>query len=404
MATRSGIVDQEMATITSILAYSKPGAEGDYFRGILEAKGWRSIDDNRDDRKRPTLQSVLGNNYNIEGNANNEVINRFEIFVNPDTKQIAIAFKGTDNIENAKSDVTDGGYSTLEPFMFMAQMALDTLRKMPEYRDYSITATGHSLGAVGAQVFGLANKLHVSTINPLPLANGFKTKGYFDPFGGFDELVQQRLGAGLEIHQLETPFDIATGFYGLGNYGDYLIDTLGGKRTVLPGSTMPPATRFAFLFTGLGAVAEGINHGCVEVWKALQGLTFDPSGTAIIPENGHENFAQIPADLRKLLLLDDISNARVVNVRVAQETDESISYYIDRNDGSKQGVVVDKRTGSAVLQYVGKDDVIYEIEAVPDKGNPLNVVYSIRKFDSAGELAESVNIEGDSISHHQSVR
>lgn len=105
--------------------------------------------------------------------------NQMRVFVNDATKQVVFAFKGTDNLSNGVSDITDSGASAYKDIHDAAKASYDRLFS-PDYSQYSgyqIITTGHSLGGGMAQSFALENKLNGFGQNALPIATD-TFKGY----------------------------------------------------------------------------------------------------------------------------------------------------------------------------------------------------------------------------------
>ncbi len=77
-------------------------------------------------------------------------LNEFRIFVNPISKQVVFAFKGSSgNANNWLSDLTstDQGFSQYSAIEAAAQAAYDSMKTNPAYSTYQFFADGHSLGA-----------------------------------------------------------------------------------------------------------------------------------------------------------------------------------------------------------------------------------------------------------------
>ncbi|MFJ4294387.1 hypothetical protein ACIP1U_32205, partial [Cupriavidus sp. NPDC089707] len=283
--------------------------------------------------------------WNEQRNGSGVVENRLEIFVNPDNKGIAFSFKGSDALSNWTSDLLDNGSSEFFKIQRKAQEALDAILENPEYSDYSISTTGHSLGGGMAQTFALKNNLDTQVYNSLPIPSATINSGYFGD-GGYEAAMARYAAAGHNVQDIRTPNDIATFYYSRDSAGVYLSEQTDQPITILPGTFMPEAFKTILLAgaTPFGLATFGMDHTMGALFAGQQGLSVDPStGKYIIPPN-HADFASIPATVREQF--GSLSSSPVTNV--IQEGQDS--YVVQRADGTQQWVRVDSATGGTLIQ------------------------------------------------------
>ena len=89
----------------------------------------------------PTFVSQSGNNS-------------ITVFFNPSTGQAVLAFKGSDNLSNFKSDLLDSGAAAWNETKPLALQALAAATSAG-YETSNISTDGHSLGGGMAQTFAL---------------------------------------------------------------------------------------------------------------------------------------------------------------------------------------------------------------------------------------------------------
>ena len=101
-----------------------------------------------------------------------------EVFVNPDTKELIIGYCGTNDTQDAVTDDLD---MMLKEVPDQYQDALNLYLKYandPQYADYKISITGHSLGASLAQLVGATDGV-MNGENP-PIVATFNAFGTYD--------------------------------------------------------------------------------------------------------------------------------------------------------------------------------------------------------------------------------
>jgi hypothetical protein len=104
----------------------------------------------------PTFVSQSGNNS-------------ITVFFNPSTGQAVLAFKGSDNLSNFKSDLLDSGAAAWNETKPLALQALAAATSAG-YETSNISTDGHSLGGGMAQTFALENGLSGYGQNSLPIS------------------------------------------------------------------------------------------------------------------------------------------------------------------------------------------------------------------------------------------
>ncbi len=102
---------------------------------------------------------------------------QFIVFVNESEKQVVIAFKGSDNISEFMSDLSDTGYYVWTELKAKAEERLTLVREKYKYKDasnnnisYTVFSDGHSLGGGLAQTFALENGLDGFGQNSIPIS------------------------------------------------------------------------------------------------------------------------------------------------------------------------------------------------------------------------------------------
>lgn len=257
--TTTARINEQTGLVLAYYGYDQSKTKPEDLKAEL-GSGWIGADDASNSR--PKLIDTLGAGYNLQhagGNINGTVENSFSVYVNKDTQQIAISFKGSDAISNWISDLANGGASEFAKIQSQAQVALETLQL--SYPDFQIIAVGHSLGGGMAQAFALRNGLDAQVYNSLPIANGTISGGYFDSVGGYAAAMANWIVNGHIIQDVRTPNDIATFYYPNAPYGDYLSNLTGQPVTMLPGAVMPDFLKAVLLFSGYGTPfgAKGVS-------------------------------------------------------------------------------------------------------------------------------------------------
>lgn len=83
--------------------------------------------------------------------------NQFVSFFNAQTNQVVMAFRGSENLSNWKSDFANSGAAEWDSIKAGAQAAFSNIQR--DYSGAEIMTDGHSLGGGMAQTFALANSL-----------------------------------------------------------------------------------------------------------------------------------------------------------------------------------------------------------------------------------------------------
>ena len=155
-----------------------------------------------------------------DANTNNGA-NEFRIYAsNGVTKQIVIAFKGTDNLTNAFSDLNVANVGGTQ-YGALRQLALNALKAITDptspYKNYTVVTDGHSLGGAMAQSFALENNLSGFGQNSLPI-DQTTINNYANNHNGvtFQNAVTAYRSAqsGLAFAEVNTAGDVATNWYG----------------------------------------------------------------------------------------------------------------------------------------------------------------------------------------------
>ncbi|OAM52090.1 hypothetical protein A7981_00960 [Methylovorus sp. MM2] len=145
-------INSQNAGLFSAAAYAPINSTSDPDTSKVIALGWHEI--------------VINNEENSQ-TANNGST-QFRIFVNPDTQQIVMAFKGSNSVPDFQSDILDSGFAQYDALHDKAADALTELKS--NYSGYSIIADGHSLGGGMAQSFALEFNLDGYGQNALPVS------------------------------------------------------------------------------------------------------------------------------------------------------------------------------------------------------------------------------------------
>src|SRR5260370_10434873 len=121
---------------------------------------------------------------------------------------------------------------------------------------------------------------------------------------------------------------------------------MGHSMPYLPGAALPDAAKTVAL-TGLlplGLGVFGIDHTMGALFAAARGLsTESASGQYIVPV-GHEHLNAVPESARRYFT--HLSSSSVIEVSAV----ENNSYWITRQDGTRQWLRVDKTTNEVTLQ------------------------------------------------------
>lgn len=160
--------------------------------GLFSAAAYTTIGEPVPTGKLPNGWSEMTNLSDIASYSSKDGNDAFRMFVNTDTQQIVIAFKGTDTWMQGKNDVTNAGaadYASIEP---LAQAALNSIQDPNgSYAGYQIVTDGHSLGGGMAQSFALENGLSGFGQNSLPVAPSTITNtDFFSSTAAFNTALQ----------------------------------------------------------------------------------------------------------------------------------------------------------------------------------------------------------------------
>ena len=330
--------------------------------------------------------------WNTQHNAEGKLENQFQVSVNRETHEITFDFKGSDAWSNWKSDLGNAGASEFAKIQAKAQAAYEYLKDNPDYKDYRFATTGHSLGGGMAQSFALRNNLDAYVYNSLPVARDTIEGDYFKDAGGYAAALARYRASGRQVHDVRTPNDIATYFYGGVRQDQYLSQHVPPGPTMLPGSSLPTPLKTVLMASGSGTLVAGSVMASDHANKALvdgqQGLSVGKDGRYIIPE-GHADFAQLPPGARKLFAR--LSESPVVKT-ICSETRGPSSpcdrFVVTREDGSQQHISVDSSNGGIDIDHYGKDGRHMRIEMNERRHQPARVT----EFDAQGKPVHSETV------------
>jgi trimeric autotransporter adhesin len=160
----------------------------------------------------PAGWTPLLQDSNVGGTASApDQYNQFITFVDTTTKQIVVAFKGSDNLSNFKSDLIDSGASEWESVKANFLQALSLLQNDPAYSGYQIMTDGHSLGGGMAQTAALEKDLSGYGQNSLPISQGAINQDIVATGGTFQAALATWLGN--TFSETNTAGDPATLYY-----------------------------------------------------------------------------------------------------------------------------------------------------------------------------------------------
>jgi hypothetical protein len=97
---------------------------------------------------------------------NNQVV----VFINDEKRQVVLAFKGTDNWQNAYSDIANDGASEWQKVSQVAKKIVAS-KGVDGTEGYTWSVTGHSLGGGMAQTCAVLYGMSGHGQNPLPIAH-----------------------------------------------------------------------------------------------------------------------------------------------------------------------------------------------------------------------------------------
>ena len=315
---------------------------------------------------------LLQDGWNTQHNAKGTLENQFMVSINETKNQISFDFKGSDALSNWGSDLGNAGASEFAKIQAKAQAAYDYLSQHPDYKHYHFSATGHSLGGGMAQSFALKNNLDVAVYNSLPIARDTRNGDYFKDVGGYEAALARYQASGRVVHDVRTPNDIATHTYDSVMRNHYLSERMGQPHTLLPGTAAPDLLKTALLLSKFGtlpaAAVMGKDHTMGALVDAQQGLSVGPDGRYRIPE-GQVDFSNIPAAARARFARFSASPVTQVG-RMASADDSSPwnRYEIRREDGARQWLSSNPKTGEVEIEHYGADGRRSRIELNPRRG------------------------------------
>ena len=214
-------IDEQNAGLFSAAAYTPIGQSVDMDK--FKLVGWRDV----------TLQ--VAPIYSAGG------VDEFRVFVNDTSKQVVMAFKGSDDWSNFKSALTDSGF---KDYKDLHQAAIDALLAInDDFTGYKVLTDGHSLGGGMAQSFALEKHLDGFGQNSLPIA-GQTLADYIK----LDANAARASYLGHTFQEVNVSGDLATLIYSTVGGQFYLdsnpttlsspyplVDILGGLLQVVPG-------------------------------------------------------------------------------------------------------------------------------------------------------------------------
>jgi antitoxin component YwqK of YwqJK toxin-antitoxin module len=189
----------------------------------------------------PDFTGNLPPGWNSVPLSNNSAgVDSFSVFVNPDTQQAVIAFKGTNTPTQAYNDVTSTGAQDYYNIRTLAQTALRKIQS--DYSGYQVFTDGHSLGGGMAQSFALENGLSGFGQNSLPVASGTAADPRIFPSTADFNTALQNYRAGLtqdssgntaHFNEVNVSGDPATLAYSGGTYLDTSPTTLSSSYSII---------------------------------------------------------------------------------------------------------------------------------------------------------------------------
>ncbi|WP_434779163.1 hypothetical protein [Neisseria sp. Ec49-e6-T10] len=328
---------------------------------------WGFMDDVRLDRL------GLEKDFNVYRNSKGDVSNQFELLINDDTKEIVISFKGSVQLENWVSDLKNSGAGEFKKIQEKAQAALEKLQQHPIFKDYNISAAGHSLGGGMAQAFALKNNLDVHVYNSLPLTQGMIDAGYYDHDGktgnaAYEAKLAQYDASNHTINDVRTANDIASQSIGYnilpGSKAHIFSSTdhsgyLSQNPTVLPGTPMPKALQIPLLVPML--MPMGLDHTMGSLRDATVNLSLNNNGQYILPK-GQKSLAMMSASSRSILAALDDSPIYEVKASAFNQASKDFpkTWDIIRENNTHQSITVHERGETTIKQY-NSDNTITEV-------------------------------------------
>lgn len=344
--------------------------------------------------------------WSTQHNEDGKLENQFMISINSKTHEITFDFKGSDAWSNWVSDLGNAGASEFAKIQEKAQKAYDFLSKHPDYKDYRIAATGHSLGGGMAQSFALKNDLDVYVYNSLPIARETINGDYFKELGGYDAAIARYKSTGHQVHDVRTPNDIATWVYDGPMQNQYLSQHEGPGHTMLPGASLPAPIKTAVMASGYGMLPAtaimGMDHTMGSLFNTQQGLSVDALGQYHLPE-GHADFAQVPPEARKWLgRLSDSPVAKVFNETPNTLGQSFTRFVVTHADDSKDYIGVYANSGEIEIDRYDKNGQRTTVEMNSLRKQPATVT----EYDASGHKirTEVIARSADTLSEAPSAR
>lgn len=122
------------------------------------------------------------------------------------------AFKGSDNLSNFKSDLSDDGGSAWKDLRTVADAGFDRYSS----EGYNVIATGHSLGGGMAQTFALENNVSGYGQNSLPVSGSAQQLDF--PGQNISSVIANWKASGNTFSETNLVGDPATAYYAGGTY------------------------------------------------------------------------------------------------------------------------------------------------------------------------------------------
>lgn len=210
--------------------------------------------------------------------------NQVIAFINEETRQGVLAFKGSSNVQNFGSDFrNDGGSEWLhmrDNVRNILQLkdelyVRDRLRQDPDYQPYTWSVTGHSLGGGLAQTCAVLHGMSGHVQNPLPVSRkAIDTECWDGRTTGEESFQRALLDWKRHNHKLTETLvegDIAHRFYHDLKQGIFVHT----NRVILPHAGPPGFStapiRTALSYTPVGPFCEAVDaHMGATVTQAIQ--------------------------------------------------------------------------------------------------------------------------------------
>lgn len=340
-------LNEYIAGLLSQAAYTLPTIEHAQFAGStsLKALGWTDITSDISSNLSSPVKFYDGDLTSYE--------NEFRIFVNTVSKELVIAFKGSDKLGNLVSDLlpNDQGNSAYQSIAAKAQVYYEYVRDnytgfSNPAENYTIYTDGHSLGGGMAQSFSLKNRLDGFGQNSLPISTLFLNSNT-------NTIADYR--SSHRFDEVNVDGDIATGYYSHLQNGQYLDPT---PRTL----TSPYGTRENVLLALSAIPGVGAFGAAAAFATGVQAHLLD-SYLALIREQDH-----IGQDRGTAPSAEEIAaiNASLVNVTSAT-ANASGSLTVTQSDGTISDVF----------------------------GPPLSELKAVTSAENAGDAASAIVFGGE---------